>query len=99
MTIKMTIEDEDWTVLGFIGGWADDPTTTAQEAQLSADSQIAYLLNHTREIMPGWSFARGAFSGPNRKNAVDEIHSLLIASVDYVIERLDEIKAEAAELA
>lgn len=95
MTTMMTISDPDWTIDGIAAAWMDDePAAVAREA---ADTEAAWLINHTHEYLPGWSYSDGTFSGPANADAYSVILDLLIRSGDYAIENLDEIRELAAE--
>jgi len=98
MAITMTLTDTDWTEAEMAAGWADDGTA-AEVAALCAESEIAYLVNNTHKTMPGWTFSKGTFSGPSRKNAADDALGMIVEAVDYVVEHLDEIAAEVSEAA
>jgi hypothetical protein len=94
----MTISDHDWTRDQIVRGWLDEETP--EVAQDAADSEIAYIiLNIHRVVGVGWTYSGdGQFGGPYLGagfDAVDRILTLICAAVDYTIEHLDEIRAEA----
>lgn len=96
--MMITIISEAFTIADMRADWADDESLTGAQVSACADAEYAYLVNEVGDKMRGWSFeGRGAFTGPARLDAISLIGELKIAAVDWVIEHLEEIKAEADE--
>lgn len=89
------IKSVEWTIEGFKGEWADDWTLTPAQVSACADTQHAFLVNETSAMIRGWSYTGAGFAGPLRNNdVIGKIMTLLGASIDFVVDNLDEIKAE-----
>jgi hypothetical protein len=97
--MMIEITSPEWTIEEMAAGWADDETLAAEQITDCADTEAAWLVNHTGEYLPGWGFAHGTFSGPARSDAITEIMSLFVLASDYVIEHMDEICGEDDEAA
>lgn len=98
----MTITDKDWTIEEMAEAWADDNTLTPEQCRTAADTEAAWIINNISKEMPGWSYdaTTGTFSGPAAvggqiANPVGTILGLICEAVDFTIEHLDEIRAEA----
>lgn len=95
MPQQITISSPDWTTKEITADFAEGDS--AEVATEAADVVMAYLILHTHEVLPGWSYTgNGSFTGEIRLDAVDKLTSLMMAAEDFVIERLDEIRAELA---
>jgi len=92
----MTLTDLEWTIDGLVEAWSDSEDTCPYAGEC-ADSESAWLTNHTHECLPGWSFSNGTFSGPPVDNAYSVILGLFVESSDYVLANLGEIAELAAE--
>ncbi len=91
MATRMTITDPDWALEAIIEGWMDDePEDVAREC---ADTEVAWLINHTHEYLPGWSYSDdGSFSGPPIDGALGAIQGLFVEAADFAVAHLDEAR-------
>jgi hypothetical protein len=91
----ISIQSAEWTHAEFQADWADDETT-ADIAAACADAEYAYLINQAGTVLSGWQYdgLRGAFTGSARADAITLIGELICAAVDYVLEHVDEIRAD-----
>lgn len=92
----INITGEEFTIEYMRSDWADDTSMSPAEINAAADLEYAWLTNNTHEKMRGWSYTGTGFSGPARPDAVSLIFDLQVEATDYVIEHLDELRAEVA---
>lgn len=96
MAATMTLADPEWTYGELAASWAESDDT-GPYARACADTEVAWLINHTHEYMPGWSYSDdGSFSGPPLDGAHQAILDLFVASSDYVLSVLGEIAEDYA---
>lgn len=86
----ITVSGDIFTIDSMRADWADDAYTAAQVTAL-ADAQYAYLINHTYDVLRGWSYTGDGFTGPARSDAVALIMQLMTDSGDYVAANLFDI--------
>lgn len=94
--LEMTITIKDATYDESLAAWMDggEPRETGQGC---ADLQEAWLVNETHTHIRGWRYVgNGTWTGEARGTIVDELLALHTEAIDYVVEHLDEIRAEAA---
>lgn len=80
----MTIQDDEWTIVGMWELWAEDGDPRASEY---ADTQYAWIINHVHEYLPySWSYNNdGSFSGPPLTDAYPAILNIITESIDFVV--------------
>lgn len=93
MTI-ITISSLEYTIDSMRADWADDATLSPAEINAHADAEYAYLINHTHEVLRGWSYDGTGFTGSARNDALQLIGQLRSAAADHVVGMSDEIRAE-----
>lgn len=93
--IQITINSPEWTTAELTAGFAEGETP--EIGAEAADAMVAWLVLHTHETLPGWAFTAAGFTGTARADAVEKILSLISDATDYVIEHMDEIRADVAE--
>lgn len=97
MTATMTLTDPDRSIAGLTELWSDSEDT-APIADECANTEAAWLINHTHEYLSGWSFnGDGSFSGPPIDGAHGVILGLFVEAGDFVLANLDEVAELAAE--
>lgn len=90
---QMTITYEEATMAEQIEAWSEQETP--EVAGNCADSHEAYLI--LNQVAPGWRYeGNGTWAGEARKDIVSDIMTIMVEAADYVIEHLDEIRADAA---
>lgn len=93
MTTTMTLTDDDWTAEAIAACYADSGDTAPYAADC-ADTELAWLINHVADYLPGWHCVDGGFSGPPYDNALGLIMDMVTEAADYVLSVLEEIAAE-----
>lgn len=90
----ITITSTDYTIENMRADWADGADYTAAQVMALADAEYAYLINHTHDVLRGWSYTGDGFVGPARIDAIALIGQLMVDAADHVIASMDEIFSE-----
>jgi hypothetical protein len=90
--MEMTITYKEATRDETIASWMEEETR--EVAEICADTQEAFFIN---TAIRNWRYeGNGTWAGKAHKDIVSDIMAIMVDAADYVVEHLDEIRAEAA---
>jgi hypothetical protein len=95
MTMMMVIKDSDWTLAGLAKSFEDEETpAVAIDAANTVHAWV--IVNMSKHLGFGWTFTDGAFETPYTPNvSAPAVLALMTEAIDFAVEHLDEIRAEA----
>jgi hypothetical protein len=89
--LKITIADTDWTIPAQVAEYKANGETP-ERAREHADTQEAYLINHSREQLPRgwWYMGGGVWEGPaitalNMETLLSAVGGLQIEACDFAL--------------